>query len=202
MYRLVETWYDEFERVYPRSYQEKYGFWRPVIGDAVAWFLKCGDVRQGFARVRCPDCWHEFFVAFTPDGRFLPLPDLPAEPFVRLFETKVFNMLINQGKIRPELVEKMRAWRHSGFSVHKNVFNPAGDRMGAERLLQYMIRCPFSLARMLKVNPDGKVIYRAEHGTPRRYPMPAQPDLSPGLCRNFQLFDPDTFDLDEFMRYG
>ena len=27
-------------------------------------FLKCGDLEGGFARVRCPDCHHEMFVAF------------------------------------------------------------------------------------------------------------------------------------------
>jgi ribosomal protein S27E len=34
-------------------------------GNAVLDFLKCGDLREGFARVRCPDCRHEFFVAFS-----------------------------------------------------------------------------------------------------------------------------------------
>ena len=28
-------------------------------------FLKCGDLHEGFARVRCPDCRHEMFVAFS-----------------------------------------------------------------------------------------------------------------------------------------
>ena len=64
-YQLVDQYYDEFERVYPEQYEKKYGFWRPVIGDAVARFLKCDDVQEGFARVRCPDCTHEFFVAFS-----------------------------------------------------------------------------------------------------------------------------------------
>ncbi len=63
LYQLVEQYFDEFKRVYPERYQQKYGFWRPVIGDAVAKFaitlrsiaaasrqpvslrsaLKCGD---------------------------------------------------------------------------------------------------------------------------------------------------------------
>ena len=64
-YQLVDQYYDEFERVYPERYEKKYGFWRPVIGDAVGSFLKCGDIQEGFARVRCPDCTHEFFVAFS-----------------------------------------------------------------------------------------------------------------------------------------
>ena len=46
---------------------------------------------------------------------------------------------------------------------------------------------------MLKVSPEGRVIYRAEHGPPRRYPMPAQPDLFQGVSRNFQMFDPLDF---------
>ena len=64
-YQLVEQYYNEFELIYPERYQQKYGFWRLVIGDAVAKFLKCGDIHEGFARVRCPDCTHEFFVAFS-----------------------------------------------------------------------------------------------------------------------------------------
>ena len=38
--QLVERRFDEFERVYPEHYQERYGFWRPVIRDAVDEYLK------------------------------------------------------------------------------------------------------------------------------------------------------------------
>ncbi len=31
----------------------------------MAAFLRCGDLHEGFARVRCPDCRHEMFVAFS-----------------------------------------------------------------------------------------------------------------------------------------
>jgi hypothetical protein len=30
--------------------------WRPVVEQSVTAFRKCGDLHQGFARVRCPDC--------------------------------------------------------------------------------------------------------------------------------------------------
>ncbi len=36
-----------------------------MIRKAVFDYLQCGDPREGFARVRCPDCRHEFFVAFS-----------------------------------------------------------------------------------------------------------------------------------------
>ena len=65
LYRLVEENYEEFERVYPDRYQAKYGFWRPAIRKAVHEYLQCGDLREGFARVRCPDCGHNLFVAFS-----------------------------------------------------------------------------------------------------------------------------------------
>jgi len=70
LFRLLEEHYAEFERVYPERYQQRYGFWRPVIRKAVLDFLKCGDLREGFARVRCPDCGHEFFVAFSCKQRY------------------------------------------------------------------------------------------------------------------------------------
>ena len=66
---MVERFYPEFERVYSERYQERYGFWRPIIATAVAKFLECGDLKEGFARVRCSKCRHELFVAFSCRGR-------------------------------------------------------------------------------------------------------------------------------------
>jgi hypothetical protein len=65
LYQLLEAHFDEFERVYPERYQARYGFWRPVVRTAVNAFLACGDLHEGFARACCPDCRHEFFVAFS-----------------------------------------------------------------------------------------------------------------------------------------
>jgi Putative transposase/Transposase zinc-binding domain len=64
-FKIVRDHFDEFERVYPERYQDRYGFWRPVIRSSIDKFLKCGDLKEGFARVRCPDCKEEFFVAFS-----------------------------------------------------------------------------------------------------------------------------------------
>ena len=36
-----------------------------MIRSSINKFLKCGDLKEGFARVRCPDCHEEFFVAFS-----------------------------------------------------------------------------------------------------------------------------------------
>ena len=64
-YQLVERFFPQFEAVYEERYQERYGFWRPIIGTTVRKFLECGDLRHGFARVRCPKCREEFFVPFS-----------------------------------------------------------------------------------------------------------------------------------------
>jgi hypothetical protein len=62
---LVERFYPEFEAAYEERYQERYGFWRPIIGTVVLKFLECGDLKHGFARVRCPKCREEFLVPYS-----------------------------------------------------------------------------------------------------------------------------------------
>jgi len=51
-YRLVEEHYERFEQVYPERYEDGYGFFRPIIRDTVYKYLGCGDLKQGFARLR------------------------------------------------------------------------------------------------------------------------------------------------------
>jgi hypothetical protein len=100
--------------------------------------------------------------AFAKDGTFLPMPDdLTTEPFLKLWEHKIFALLLREGRITEQVVEQMRSWRHSGFSVDKSVYLPAGDQAAIQRLLQYMLRCPFSLQRIIQTTADGNVAYRA-----------------------------------------
>ena len=65
LWRLLDRHFTAFAQVYDDRYQAKYGFWRPVVERSVTAFLKCGDLHEGFARLRCPDCQHEMFVAFS-----------------------------------------------------------------------------------------------------------------------------------------
>jgi len=301
-HRLIREHFDDFRAVYGERYARKFGHWRPVIDKSVRQFLKCGDLQHGFARVRCPDCRHEFFVAFsckqrcicpgcsqkrtllfgmhvaedvclnvphrqfvwtvpkrlriffrfhrdlleqlprlawqsilqtylallgddarpggvlaiqtfgslmhfhphihglitdgafTPDGRFHPIPvNLTDEPFLRIWENNVLRLLLDANRIEADLVAQIRSWRHSGFSVDRSVRLPAGDRPGIGRLAQYMARCPFSLARVVRISSSGQVIYRAEKHPPHRFPEPASEDLFGGTARNFQVFGPLDF---------
>lgn len=69
-YRIVEEHFERFEQVYPERYEDRYGYLRPVIRETVYKYLNCGDLKQGFARVRCPECGHEFLLAFSCKGRY------------------------------------------------------------------------------------------------------------------------------------
>jgi hypothetical protein len=126
--------------------------------------------------------------AFTPDGTFLCLPKIDNGLLLATWQTKVFQLLRAAGKIEQQTVEEMRTWSHSGFSVDSSVYVPPGDTAALQRLAQYILRCPFSLARVIRLTDDGSVIYRAEQQQCRRFPGPASADLRSGPKRNFQIF--------------
>ena len=138
--------------------------------------------------------------AFTPQGAFLELPELDLERLQTAWQEAVFALYLAEEKIEPEVVENMRTWPHSGFSVDQSVFLPAGDRAGIERLVGYMTRCPFSLSRLVKVSETGQGIDRAEKGACRAFPDPQRDELARGPQRNFQILDPLEF-LAEFTQH-
>ena len=309
LWRLFDRHFETFRQVYDERFLAKYGFWRPVVARSVAAFLTCGDLHQGFARVRCPDCEHEFFVAFsckqrctcpschqkralltashvadevcfpvahrqvvftipkrlrlhtrfdrkllgklassawtcireevrrllgrddvlpgmvaaiqthgellhwhphvhtlvtcgafTREGDFLEVPEFDMDRLHAAWREAVFALYLAEDKIAPEVVENMRTWAHSGFSVDQSVLLPAGDRAGIERLIQYMTRCPFSLSRLVKVTKSGEVVYKAEKDACRAFPDPQGDGLQSGAKRNFQILSPLDF-LAEFTQH-
>jgi hypothetical protein len=60
--------------------------------------------------------------------------------------------------LSPEWADRLRSWRHSGFSVHSRV--RAKTKREAERVGKYMIRPLLSLERLSLDEKDGKVGYR------------------------------------------
>ncbi len=309
LWQLLDQHFDSFRQVYDHRYQLKYGFWRPVIDRSVAAFLKCGDLQEGFARVRCPDCKHEMFVAFsckqrctcpschqkrtlltalhvaqdvcasvahrqvvltipkrlrvhtrfdrgllgklahcawtcmraevrrllgrddvvpgmiaatqtfgeilhwhphlhvlitcgayTPNGNFVELKEFDLERLEAAWQEAVFELYLTENKIEPQVVENMRSWEHTGFSVDQSVLLAAGDQAGIERLVGYMTRCPFSLSRLVKVTETGQVIYKAEKSSCRSFPEPSGDGLQNGPKRNYQILSPLDF-LAEFTQH-
>jgi hypothetical protein len=147
---------------------------------------------------------------FTKDGDFIPVPGVdlsrcvilwrraahrlaPLYPRAKREGKKVFDLLLQKEKITEEVVDSMCQWSHSGFSIDNSVRLEADDQVGLQRLTGYIIRCPFSLARMIKVTEDGKVIYRTGKSTCLRFPEHGDDQLKAGTMRNFQVFEPLEF---------
>ena len=59
-YRCVEDFFEELERVHEDRYQARLGYLRPEIRFIIFRYLDCGCLQNGFARVRCDDCGHEY----------------------------------------------------------------------------------------------------------------------------------------------
>ena len=138
-----------------------------------------------------------------PRAVFPAVPELPEFDMDRLlvaWQDAVFELYLAEEKIEPEVVENMRSWEHSGFSVDQSVFLPAGDQAGIERLIQYMTRCPFSLSRLVKVSDTGQIVYQAEKQTCRAFPDPKGDGTQAGVKRNFQILPPLDF-LAEFIQH-
>lgn len=70
LWGLLDNHYDNFEQCYGERFEQKYGFFRPIIGEVVRNYLVCGDLKNGFARVRCGDCCREYLLAFSCKGRW------------------------------------------------------------------------------------------------------------------------------------
>ena len=138
--------------------------------------------------------------AFTPYGEFLELPEFDMDRMLVAWQEAVFDLYLSEGKIEPEVVENMRSWEHSGFSVDQSVHLSAGDRSGIERLVQYMVRCPFSLSRLVKITDTGQVVYKAEKDACHAFPDPQADDLEAGVKRNFQILSALDF-LAEFTQH-
>ena len=116
---------------------------------------------------------------FRPDGVFLPMEDVDFSGLEEIFRERFFRLMLRRQKVRPETVERMRAWEHSGFNVDFGRKFDADDRGGLEGLLSYMERAPVSLRR-LTYRSDGMVHYQ---GT----------KLHPRLGTDHQLLSPVEF---------
>ena len=64
-YRCVEDYFETFVRIYDEYFSRQYGFWRPYLEKVIYRYLDCGDPHNGFARVKCKDCGHEYLLAFS-----------------------------------------------------------------------------------------------------------------------------------------
>lgn len=78
--------------------------------------------------------WHPHIHCLVTDGvfdlagSFHPLPGIDSDQATIIFREKVFAMMKENNRISDGLVENMRNWHHSGFSVHNEVVIQKEDR--------------------------------------------------------------------------
>lgn len=65
LYQLVEEYYEVLERSWDERYASKLGYWGSHFTKVLWSYLDCGDLRRGFARIRCKDCGHERLLPFS-----------------------------------------------------------------------------------------------------------------------------------------
>jgi len=116
---------------------------------------------------------------FDPTGNFHPLPQIDTDQVTILFREKVFAMMKERNRISDGLVNKMRSWHHSGFSVHNEVVINKEDREALGRLAQYVVHASFSSEKIRYVEKTGCVMYKSR--------------LHQGKKRNFEVMDAIEF---------
>ena len=64
-YQCIEHNFESFEQVYEDRFERQYGFSRAYLTRVIYRYLDCGDLHNGFARIKCRDCCHEYLLAFS-----------------------------------------------------------------------------------------------------------------------------------------
>jgi hypothetical protein len=92
LWRLLANHYEGFQQIYEEKYEKSHGFFRPVVEESVYEYLRCGDLKEGFARVRCSDCQHEYLLSFSCKGRWF-CPSCHAKKVIHFGELLKGNVL-------------------------------------------------------------------------------------------------------------
>jgi hypothetical protein len=72
-YRCVQDHFEAFRQVYEERFEWHYGFFRSYIQKVIYRYLDCWILHNGFARVKCKDCGHEYILAHSCKRRhFFP----------------------------------------------------------------------------------------------------------------------------------
>ena len=116
---------------------------------------------------------------FDPVGDFHPVPKIDSDQATIIFREKVFAMMKERNRISDGLVENMRNWHHSGFSVHNEVVINENDREVLGRLAQYVIHASFAEEKIRCVEKTNCVMYKSR--------------LHQGKKRNFEVMDAIEF---------
>jgi hypothetical protein len=126
--------------------------------------------------------WHPHLHLLTTDGgktaagSWQPLPEWNATLLTSLFRERLLARLVLAHAISPELVKKLLAWKHPGFSAHVGETIAPTDKLRLEDTAAYLVRNPRSLKKLVYLDGERAVIYRSR--------------MNPSLGRNFEALDP------------
>jgi hypothetical protein len=110
------------------------------------------------------------------DGSWQALPGWDASLLVGLFRERLLARLLESHAVSQELVGKLLAWRHPGFSAHVGERIAPEDKHEFEDTAAYLVRSPLSLRKLVYLDGEKAVLYRSR--------------MNPFLGRNFEAMDP------------
>jgi hypothetical protein len=96
---------------------------------------------------------------------------------MRRFRRALLERFVAKRAISEELRAKLLTWRHPGFSTHVGEPIPSIDAHAIEDMASYVVHNPLSLKRLVYIDGQRVVIYRA-----------LRPN--PGLGTDFVALDP------------
>ncbi len=96
---------------------------------------------------------------------------------MKLFREALLERLVRKHAISKELKARLLSWRHPGFSTHVGEPIPPDDTRAIEDMASYVVRNPVSLKRLVYIDGQQAVVYRA-----------LRPN--PSLGANFVAMDP------------
>ncbi len=94
-YQCIEDSYEEFKRSYERNFNKKYGYLRSHIEKVIYQYLDCGILHNGFARIKCKECNHEYFLAYSCKRRHF-CPSCHAKMVVEFGEWLCVNVYLKR----------------------------------------------------------------------------------------------------------
>ena len=99
---------------------------------------------------------------FDPQGGFHPLPEeIVLWPLEEMFRRRVIAFLVDQELLPRDRAEMLLSWQHSGFSLHRSRRVGHEEREDLEQIDRYILRNPFSTAKMHFEPGAGSVLYRS-----------------------------------------
>ncbi|MDT8441226.1 MAG: transposase zinc-binding domain-containing protein, partial [Desulfuromonadales bacterium] len=152
LWKMLDQHYPAFARDYEQAFRTSYGYRRAVVDDVVREYLKCGDLREGFARVRCPDCCHEYLLSFSCKGRWF-CPSCHAKKVVQfgdLLGSTILSSLPHRQYVftlpkilrvyfrydRRLLTKLCRCANHSLLRFFRTALNAKSGRLGTVTAIQ------------------------------------------------------------------